>query len=319
MSALFANAVSAIRLGIEDYALDKPERSLSAVRNFYAGVLLLAKEVLARTAPGADLDEIIGARYKPTPDGSGGVKYVPDGHATVDFGTLGKRFKDFGLDIDQSALKDLNTIRNEIEHRFTEKPMQVVREAIAKAFPVTVQLFRLASEDPRIVLGDSWPQMLEARNLYEVELARCRATLAKVKWRSPTVASGHLRCKECESDLIEQHDSENTDQEKLVLTCQACGDNPSWDVAVTEAVERALDAEAYTRAKETGESGPIFDCPDCARPTYLEGENMCAACGYTFDWEDCARCHASISLEDALDGFDSGLCSYCANLLDKDD
>ena len=53
-SALFDNAMSSIRMGIEDYAQDKPERSLSAVRNFYAGLLLLAKEVLVRHIPNAD-------------------------------------------------------------------------------------------------------------------------------------------------------------------------------------------------------------------------------------------------------------------------
>jgi hypothetical protein len=136
-------------MGIEDYASDKPDRSLSAVRNFYAGVLLLAKEVLVRAAPNADPDEIIGARYKPVPDGSGSVTHVPEGHKTIDFDTIGKRFKDFKLDIDQAALGELNKIRNEIEHRFTDRPAAVVREAIARAFPVTLQLFRLAKEDPR--------------------------------------------------------------------------------------------------------------------------------------------------------------------------
>ena len=61
MSAMLQNALSAIRMGIEDYALDRPGRSLSAVRNFYAGVLLLAKEVLVRRAPLADSDAVIGA------------------------------------------------------------------------------------------------------------------------------------------------------------------------------------------------------------------------------------------------------------------
>jgi hypothetical protein len=120
VSLLLQNAVTSIRMGIEEYSSDKPDRSLSAVRNFYAGVLLLAKEVLVRAAPNADPDEIIGARYKPVPDGTGSVTHVPDGHRTIDFDTIGKRFKDFKLDIDQAALGELNKIRNEIEHRFTD-------------------------------------------------------------------------------------------------------------------------------------------------------------------------------------------------------
>ncbi len=126
MSLLLQNAVHSIRMGIEDYSSDKTDRSLSAVRNSYAGVLLLAKE---RAAPNADPDEIIGARYKPVPDGAGSVTHLLDGYRTIHFDTIGKRFKDFKLDIDQAALGDLNKIRNEIEHRFTDRPAAVVREA----------------------------------------------------------------------------------------------------------------------------------------------------------------------------------------------
>ncbi|MEJ1961767.1 MAG: hypothetical protein WDO56_09545 [Gammaproteobacteria bacterium] len=319
MSALLQNAVSAIRMGIEDYARATPDRSLSAVRNFYAGVLLLAKEVLARRAPQANPDEIIGSTYKPVPDPAGGVMYVPDGHRTIDFETTWRRFKDFGLAIDRAALGDLNRIRNDIEHRFTQQPEQVVREALSKAFPVTVALFRAANEDPRTLLGEAWLSMLEARALYDAELARCRSTLSAIKWHSQIVAAAHLRCTECESDLIEQQDSKNSEQDRMELSCQACGETITVDDAIAEVVERTLGGEAFERAKEGGEDGPIFDCPECARGTYIESENRCATCGYSLEWEDCARCHSGISLSDALDGFDGGICSYCSNLFDKDD
>lgn len=227
MSAMFQNAVAAIRMGIEDYALDRPDRSLSAVRNFYAGVLLLTKEVLVRRAPLADPDAVIGARYKPVPDGAGGVDYVPDSKTTIDFATIGKRFKDFGLEIDRAALTELGDIRNQVEHRYTNKPSQVVREIIAKAFPVTAQLFWLAGEDPRVQLGEAWATMLEARALYELELERCRTTLEAVEWRSATVADAHLRCDDCGSDLIAQAEAGNIDQAEMSLSCHACGATPS--------------------------------------------------------------------------------------------
>jgi hypothetical protein len=52
-------------------------------------------------------------------------------------------FKDFGLPMDKaakSALDDLNTVRNDIEHRYANKPAEVARELIARSFPLTVQL-----------------------------------------------------------------------------------------------------------------------------------------------------------------------------------
>lgn len=322
-SALFGNAIESIRMGIEDYALEKPERSLSAVRNFYAGLLLLAKEALARRAKAANLDEVIGAKYKPVPDGTGSVAYVADGHQTIDFVTTAKRFKDFGISLDREsdkALQELNTVRNEIEHRYTNKSSEVVREVIARAFPLTVQLFRIAGEDPRLLLGDVWPTMLEARNLYQAELARCRQTLSAVNWFSSTVETIGLQCTECGSGLVEQRDPLNEDQPSMELCCTACGEALDVDAAIVDAVSRALSGEAYTRFKDAFESGPIFDCPECSNSAYIDTENACAVCGRVFEWEaKCARCYARIPLEDALAGFDGGLCSYCTHLMEKDD
>src|SRR3546814_8776110 len=82
MSGIFTNAVESIKMGIEDYAQANPARALSAVRNFYAGVLLLGKEVLIRAAPLANADDIIGAKYTPVPDGTGGVTHVIEGYQT---------------------------------------------------------------------------------------------------------------------------------------------------------------------------------------------------------------------------------------------
>jgi hypothetical protein len=52
MSDLLKNAIASIQLGVEDFKRnDDPRRLLSAIRNFYAGVLLLCKEVLRRLSP----------------------------------------------------------------------------------------------------------------------------------------------------------------------------------------------------------------------------------------------------------------------------
>ena len=51
MSGLFDNAIQSIQLDVEDYEANDPVRAVSTVRNFYAGVLLLAKEVLVRQVP----------------------------------------------------------------------------------------------------------------------------------------------------------------------------------------------------------------------------------------------------------------------------
>jgi hypothetical protein len=43
-SSIFFNAVKSLQLGIQDFSSDQEKRLLSAVRNFYSGLLLLGKE-----------------------------------------------------------------------------------------------------------------------------------------------------------------------------------------------------------------------------------------------------------------------------------
>jgi len=320
MEPLLANAVESIKMGIEDYALDTPGRALSAVRNFYAGVLLLGKEALIRAAPHADPDVIIGIRYKPVPDGKGGATVELDGSNTIDFRELGERFKTFAIPISTSALTELNWLRNAIEHKYTDQPAKAVREVIARAFPVTVALFHNIGVHPSEVLGEAWTTLLKVRDLYQAELARCRATLEAIRWLSPTVADQHLCCTECSSELVEQRDLDNDDQEEMDLVCRSCGESLDWAETIEQAIDLALGVEEYIRHKDTSEPGPIYDCPSCERHSFIEGEEACAVCGEGFDWErNCVVCNSAISMDDARAGFDGGLCSYCTHIANKDD
>jgi hypothetical protein len=173
---------------------------------------------------------------------------------------------------------------------------------------------------PVDVLGDAWAIMLGVRELYKTELMRCRSTLDNVQWFSPTVAEKHLHCNKCGSDLIEQRDPSNTNQEELELICRTCGLEPEWDSAIADAVWRALSSESYERFKDTGELGPIYECPSCQLDAYIDTEDACAVCGETFEYKsECSRCFTGIPIDDALAGFNAGLCSYCTNVLSKDD
>lgn len=314
MSALYQNAVSSIRMGVEDYANNDANRTLSAVRNFYAGLLLLAKEVLVRSAPDADITEIIGAKYKPVPDGDGGVKYVSDGVQTVDFHSLSQRLKDFGLSINSRELNELNRIRNEIEHRYTDQPSEAVREAIAKAFPLTSELFRFLNEDPSIELGPAWQSMLSTKALYDRELAACRESRSGIEWLSPTVGIAKLQCTNCASELVQQVDATNTDQNTAELKCRACGSLLETEDLVVETLAEELAHESFVRAKDSGEDGPVYDCPECLREAYVDFEEMCAVCGYKADDRGCSRCGEVIPLSEMAYSDGSGLCSYCEHV-----
>jgi hypothetical protein len=203
---LYKNARDAIDMGITDYATGTPTRAASGVRNFYSGVLLLAKYVLAARAPAADIMAVIGRHFEPVPGKDGGVELVQKGHRTIDFEEIGARFKKFGIEIDRKALTDLARIRNEVEHFYTGEDPDAIREVMAKAFPLTISLFHLAEKDPRDELGQAWDEMIEIQGVYEKELERCRASFEDVEWKSKTLADAPYNCPHCHSDLVIQDD-----------------------------------------------------------------------------------------------------------------
>ncbi|UDF03483.1 hypothetical protein [Asticcacaulis sp. AND118] len=318
MPSLFQNAVASIRMGVEDYRQQDSDRDISAVRNFYAGVLLLAKEALIRAAPNADAQIIIGAKLKPVSDGHGGIELAQVGHTTIDFQQIGERAADFGVSLDHKALKALNTIRNDMEHHYTSESATAIRAAISKGFPVVASLFRQLKEEPIARLGDAWNAMLETKELYDQELRSARATLENIAWFSPSISPELIKCGQCQSELVEQVKADNEQQDTAQLRCRTCGEDVEMADAIESAIDEVYGTDAYLRYKDAAENGPIYDCPSCSRATLVEGEDGCANCGEPLDYEtECSRCGDSIGIQDYLDGMDEGLCGYCAHMHEK--
>ncbi|PZO52802.1 MAG: hypothetical protein DCF16_08375 [Alphaproteobacteria bacterium] len=247
---LFDNAVDSIRLGVDDFRANDRARHLSAARNFYSGVLLLAKDVLIRSAPNADAQKVISARYKPVPDKKGGISIEPDGSATIDISMLSRRFKAFGLSIDEGPLNRLQKIRNDIEHHTTTEPKEAVRAAIAGTFPVVAQLFKLAGKNPATELGDTWQEMLEVKELYETELKSCKSSFAKVKWYRKFLETMPFVCSECGSGLVAQDKADNTDQQSIDCHCRGCGHKMAAEAAFVHSLENTLEADGHARAMD---------------------------------------------------------------------
>ncbi len=124
------NAVTSIRLGIEDFQRSQaPEaqggdaaRALSAVRNLFAGVLLLFKYKIAISVDNPErATELIfnPPEVLPQADGNGGVEWKPMGKfkkTTIDVGTIKKRFEGFGIQVDWNVVDKLQECRNHLEH-----------------------------------------------------------------------------------------------------------------------------------------------------------------------------------------------------------
>jgi predicted RNA-binding Zn-ribbon protein involved in translation (DUF1610 family) len=267
MNTLFDNAIQSIQLGIEDYESNDSKRPLSAVRNFYAGVLLLAKEVLVRAAPKANPKDVVGANYKPILDGKGGIDFT-SGNRTIDFNEIGERFKAFNLKIDHASLKDLSRIRNDMEHLYTQANRETVREAIAKAFPVVVDLFRQINEEPHEHLGESWTVMLNAKQLYERELKQCTETFDGIEWKSQALSEASRPCPKCGSHLVYRLDQSRNESGFADAQCRQCGEKIDAIRLMEAALEAHFEYESYSSVKDGGED-PLGLCPECATKTYV--------------------------------------------------
>lgn len=316
MSEIFDNAITSIVLGIEDFETGTDERMLSAARNYYAGLLLLAKECLVRAAPRADAMEIIGAKFKPKPDGDGGVDHEVVGYTTVDLAQLQSRFKDFGLPWPKADINKLQRFRNDLEHYHLKEPVSALGEAIASSFPMVVDFFNILGEDPQTELASVWGTILEQRGAFEKVQKKCLNSLESVDWPAEVSDLDRMACPNCGSSLVGQSDPDNEDHEHVVGKCYQCGEEVPFEKMMEMVVAASYEVDAYIMAKE-GLNSAIADCPECGAPAYVEtGEtSVCFVCGESVAGE-CIRCGAGIDVHE-YNWDHPNLCSYCAHISEK--
>lgn len=322
MDRLLQNAINSIRVGVQDYQTHNDIRSLSAVRNLHAGLLLLAKWVLVNSVPHATEDNVIAIAYEPEPDGKGGVKYLPARNQTIGLHEIHRRFKRFGLKLTPTAKKRLEmlaSVRNHIEHRYVGTPGTSLRQTVSDAFVVAAEMFRLGGLDPVQQVGDAWSVMLNVNEVYEKEVEACWATFQNVQWRFNVPNGSGLECPTCESELVEQCDPQNPEQERASGKCRSCGQEVEAETVVESLVKSHFAALDYSSVKETGD-GVLFACPSCMRETYINTVDdndeltACLNCGFKLGL--CGLCGTGLRPDD-LYGDDDDLCSYCGHQMAK--
>jgi hypothetical protein len=319
INSLIANAVLSIQIGVEDYRSAQFGRSLSAVRNIYAGVLLLCKEVLDRNSPPDSESVLVKAKIVPVKQTDGTVKLVGKGRATVDRQQIEERFKSLGLALDWKRLTRLGQIRNDVEHYFSQKPETLIKEAAADAFVLIHKLIVHHLEEMPLALlgGATWQALLEANEVLEEERKTCAASFTKVEFRSDVLKRALARCLclSCGSSLIMQRDPENTDQEEIELLCSACGHVPDKDDVFEAAVIEEMAVENHISIKDTNEAASE-GCPECNHETFIVSEGTCALCGFSLVDAKCPICHSSISVHE-YNYEANGLCSWCYHVAMK--
>ncbi len=320
---LLDNAVNSIQLGLEDIQDEDERRIISAVRNLYAGVLLLAKEVLRRLSPEGSGEVLIREQRKASRDENGQITFVGVGKKTIGREKIERTFKDLQIAVDLSNLKRLAEIRNDVEHLHPRHAHSLMREAAADAMPVIRDLVVVElQDDPAELLGsDIWSFLLDQAQVFEKEQIACRSTFDSIDWGFETLAESlsKFRCPNCSAALLRNGDQTATNPVDLQLVCSKCGNEADVHEVVEQAIDLMFGSESHRLIMDGGDS-LVEACPECGLETYVVGENACVnpGCWFSLETLKCCICEEPLSLEDYK--FGSGtLCGYHAYVLSKDD
>ena len=314
--SLLQSAIDAIEIGIEDHGSADPRRTASAVRNLYAGVLLLLKEKLRRESPSDSNDALLYEKFGPARSASGAVVLVGHGKKTVDRATIQERFKLLELKLDWKRLERLSTIRNEIEHLVTK----VARTDVQGAVEATFVLVATVLEDhlgmnPRSAFSPAtWETILADAATYKDVSDRCRKSIEALTGvpAEAVEALGMLKCPACGRELLR---AVNDTYYEAEFVCAACDEQSSLPDVIAPALSDAYAFEAYESVKDGGDP-PIGSCPNCDVEAFSAAADTCLACGEGRPYQTCKYCGEELGLDEQ---FDQGACSHCSYMLNKDD
>lgn len=328
---LYDNAIASIQLGIEDFQLsqqpDNSLRTLSSIRNLYAGLLLLFKYKIAKSVDTPEHAYMLihnpPPKMLPYPDGNGGVEWKPEGKfkkTTIDVCGIKERFHKFNIEVDWKAVEKLQDCRNHLEHLHPQNTFGELAGFVANLFPVLESFItNELNEIPQDVLGSSWGIMLEHKTFYNSKLTECRSS-----WMYAGIPEGMMEfsneccCEECGSKLIKA--SQDSLEEGLTVEdfesefkylCIACGNINLF----TPLLMQVFDHEFFYWPPD-GDEPTIEQCSCCQHDTFVIAEQKCRWCGYDLDYTECYLCSTELVQDDQDNG---GLCSYCNYRCNKDD
>lgn len=314
MATILENAASSIALGIEDIQSDDPKRALSAIRNFYAGVLLLGKACLLSRAENADPAIVLAAKHKLVPDGSGNVRFEAKGASTIDVHDLEQRFKDFELkwpkEDAKAAFAALRSTRNAVEHSSHSHTHATIKQTVGACYPIVADFLDILGESPADHLGASWTFMAEQEQLYSKLVAECLASLSELPWANYLTSDDPAACPACGLGLLKQSEPENTAPQKIDALCHGCGATYGTEDFVELLVHNIFYADAYIAMTQGGEPAWV-ECSKCQRDTFVLAieDPACFLCGYE-PKEECQVCGQLLTPGVEAD-FGGDLCQNC--------
>jgi hypothetical protein len=323
-STILQNAVFSIQIGVEDAQSSDPRRVVSAIRNLYAGILLLFKEKLRRLSPPGSDDILIKVDGKFTIDLNGiiTVTQKPTKPFTVDFKGIGDRLTKLAVIIDadtsglslhkQGRVAALQNLRNDLEHYCSTVSVDVMKKALNDVFVVIRDFTKQHLGEEPIDLFDieCWDAIVANHEVYRKEKDECIDSFSSHSFTADEVedALEEFKCQHCMSGLVECHNGDHVE-------CRSCGKDSKLDAVIIDAIGKHFGRGDYQEYVNGGDSN-VQRCPECSEEAYVMELDKCLSCGESRSYQECIRCSADISLDEQdLDG----LCGYCYHMTSKED
>ncbi len=321
---LYNNAINSIKLGIEDYKLAKmnPNRIISSIRNIDAGILLLMKEELRRKSPKDIPELLLFDNIKLSYDKkTNKFSNVAGSKKTVTYDKINVYFKMLGEPLNKKArlaLDNLHKERNNIEHHHPTLNDKSMESLIANSTIIISELLKNYLEEiPIQVLGETWSEMLQIKDLYDFEKKEIDNNLKKLlesgeitKFQFDLIKNG--KCSECGAQLLNVNDNGMGEQ---IINCKACDEEYEMRDLISDYIEDNYSL-SYRDIKH-GEQDIVFECPECGEMTYIRGNDMneCLNCEHVAGRKCCPGCGEELELyEMGYLGNSEGLCSACAHI-----
>lgn len=313
------NAIAAIELGVEDYKLSEkdPRRIQSAVRNIFAGILLLFKSKLAELS--RDNDESL-LKQKVLPiQKDGKIEWVGEGKKTVDVQQIKERFLSLNISVDWKRLNNLQDYRNNIEHYYDRNScnLKAVGSYIASSFLIICDFVgTYLKKDPKKIFDDKvWRVFIIENDVFEKELETKINSFKSLLWFSEIVCDicTSFHCSVCGSEIIVAHafSSKNQEARKAEFECRACSKRYSYETMIKELTSSMFQGNILV--KDDIAYDFIDICPECGEQTYDTMMEICYLCGASNEYT-CGRCGDPVPKEEISSYEETGMCGYCTHM-----
>lgn len=306
MNTIEGNAKLSIELAVADFKSKDDRRTISAMRNITAGILLLFKLKLLELSPADSNEVLIKSRVAPKIK-DGKLVFVGMGKNTVDTQEIMDRFQSLGITADWMRVKSIVDLRNNIEHYRTDVPMSGIREVFGNAFFVIDQFCnKELHRKPYDMFGaEVWDVFLEEEEFWKYLKASVDEANKDLKWQHPEMeeVAACFSCARCSSRLLKVIDA-TLHHEDQTYQCVTCDHINEFNELIEPALEEQFGADNYIAFKDSGEMY-TEDCESCGFPSYLVGKGYCVVCGES-PFVTCKRCTGTYHYQHYCEN-----CDYC--------